>query len=181
MYLRIRYGICARIHSVKAYHKLVSIKNRPTNKSFPVMCADEEQIKSIAIVDDKAEKLIQAFMPGPITLILNKRSEVLNYINNRGDTTTSEMAIRMAPTKVLEELIYKVGGPIFMTSANQSGQSICKGLDEIEKLCPTLDGMMEGNVSFGKESTIIDCTSEVIKIQRSGPITMDQIEEVLGN
>ena len=41
------------------------------------MCSDEEQIKSIAIVDEKAEKLIKEFMPGPITLILEKRPEVL--------------------------------------------------------------------------------------------------------
>lgn len=175
------YGICARINSIKAYNKLMIIKNRPSNKSFPIMCADEEQIKSIAIVDEKVEKLIHAFMPGPVTLILNKRPEVFAYINNGGLRTTSEMAIRMAPSKVLKELIHKTGSPIFMTSANQSGKSTCNNLDEIEKTCPTLDGMMEGNVSFGKASTIIDCTSETIKVQRPGPISMEQIIEVLKN
>lgn len=60
------YGICARINSLNAYDKLVNIKNRPSNKSFPVMCANEEQIKSIAIVDERAQKLIHAFMPGPV-------------------------------------------------------------------------------------------------------------------
>lgn len=173
------YGICARINSIEAYNKLISIKNRPSNKSFPVMCADEEQIKSIAIVDEKIEKLIHAFMPGPVTLILNKRNE--KNINNRGLITTSEIAVRMAPSNVLKELIYKTGSPIFMTSANQSGEKECNNLDEIEKLCPTLDGMMEGNVSFGKASTIIDCTQEVIKIQRVGPISMEDIIEALKN
>lgn len=173
------YGICARINSIEAYNKLISIKNRPSNKSFPVMCADEEQIKSIAIVDEKIEKLIHAFMPGPVTLILNKRNE--KNINNRGLRTTSEMAVRMAPSNILKELIYKTGSPIFMTSANQSGEKECNNLDEIEKMCPTLDGMMEGNVSFGKASTIIDCTQEVIKIQRVGPISMEDIIEALKN
>ena len=78
------YGICARINSSKAYDKLVSVKNRPSNKSFPIMCSDIEQIKSIAIIDQKALKLIKAFMPGPITLVLNKRPDVLSYINNAG-------------------------------------------------------------------------------------------------
>ena len=59
------YGVCAIINSVKAHDRLMEVKNRPTNKSFPIMCADEKQIKSIAIVDEKAEKLIHAFMPGP--------------------------------------------------------------------------------------------------------------------
>mgnify|MGYP002709883168 FL=1 len=51
------YGVCARMNSVKAHDKLVIVKKRPETKLFPVMCADEEQIKSIAIVDEKAEKL----------------------------------------------------------------------------------------------------------------------------
>ena len=117
------YGICARINSINAYNKLVAIKNRPSNKSFPVMCANENQIRDLAIVDERAKKLIHAFMPGPITLVLNKKPEAFAYINNRGLSSTSEMAVRMAPTKVLEELIQKLGSPIFMTSANESGRS----------------------------------------------------------
>lgn len=47
------YGICARANSLRAFHKLVEIKNRPTNKNFPIMCSDLEQIKSIGIVDKR--------------------------------------------------------------------------------------------------------------------------------
>lgn len=171
------YGVCARINSIKARDKLIITKNRPSNKLFPIMCADEEQIKSIAIVDKRVEKLIHAFMPGPITLILAKKREVPEYVNNGGVT----IAVRMATSEVLEELIRKVGTPIFMTSANQSGEPICNNLDEIEKSCPTLDGMMEGDVSFGRASTVIDCTSDKVKILREGPISMQQIIEILEN
>ena len=62
-----------------------------------------------------------------------------------------------------------------MSSANQSGKPTCTSLDEIEKACPNLDGMMEGEVSFGMGSTIVDCTSDKIKILRDGPITFKQI------
>lgn len=167
------YGVCARINSIQARDNLAKIKNRPSSKLFPVMCSDEEQIKSIAIVDKRAEKIIHNFMPGPITLILKKRSEVPEYINN-GEAT---IAIRMATSKALEELIRKTGSPLFMSSANQSGEATCTNLDEIEKACPTLDGMMEGSVSFGKASTIVDCTSEEIKILREGPISLEEIME----
>ena len=173
------YGICARINSSKAYLKLVSVKNRPSNKSFPVMCSDIEQIKSIAIIDEKALKLIEAFMPGPITLVLNKRPDVLSYINNAGARETDELAIRMAPTPFLKELIKEVGSPLFLTSANKSGKDVCKSLDEIEIECPTLDGMVMGDVSFGEASTIIDCTDNDIKIQRQGPISEDEIMKAL--
>ena len=165
------YGICARMNSKKAHDKLMMVKNRPINKLLPIMCADEEQIKSIAVVNKKVEKIIHNFMPGPITLILLKRPELPEYINN-GSLT---IAVRMASSKIIEELIRKTGSPIFMTSANQSGSPVCTNLDEIEKSCPNLDGMLEGNVSFGQGSTIVDCSSESIKILREGPITLEQI------
>ena len=173
------YGICARINSSKAYEKLVSVKNRPSTKSFPVMCSDIEQIKSIAIVDEAALKLIKAFMPGPITLVLNKIPDVLSYINNAGARETDELAIRMAPTPFLKELIKEVGSPLFLTSANKSGKDVCKNLDEIEIECSTLDGMVIGDVSFGEASTIVDLTGNDIKIQRQGPISEDEIMKVL--
>lgn len=169
------YGVCARINSVKAHDRLMEVKNRPTNKSFPIMCADEKQIKSIAIVDEKAEKLIHAFMPGPITLILKKNNKIPDYVSNGKDT----IAIRMATSKALENLIKKTESPIFMTSANQSGEPTCTSLNEIENACPTLDGMMEGKVIFGEASTIVDCTLEEIQILRSGPISMKQIKKVI--
>ena len=91
------------------------------------------------------------------------------------------VAIRMATSITIEELIIKTESPIFMTSANQSGKNECINLDEIEEDCPLLDGMMEGNVFFSKGSTIVDCTLEEIKILRSGPISYEQIQKVLEN
>ena len=173
------YGICARINSSKAYLKLVSVKNRPSTKSFPVMCSDIDQIKNIAIIDEKALKLVKAFMPGPITLVLNKRPDVLSYINNAGTRETDELAIRMAPTPFLKELIKKVGSPLLLSSANKSGKDVCRSLDEIEKECPTLDGMVMGDLSFGEASTIVDLTGNDIKIQRQGPIKEEEIMKAL--
>lgn len=165
------YGICARISSEKAYKNLLNVKRRPNTKSFPIMCSDEEQIKSIAIVDEKAEKLIHSFMPGPITLILKKNSKVPNYINTGKD----ELGVRMATSQALKELIQKTGSPIFMTSANRTGETVCTNLDEIEKALPNLNGMMEGETAFNQASTIVNCKSKEIKIERLGPISMKQI------
>lgn len=173
------YGICTRINSSKAYDNLVKVKNRPSNKAFPVLCNDLEQIKSIAFVDNKALKLIKAFMPGPLTLVLNKRPEALSYINNSGIRETDEVAVRMIASKFLNKLIEKVGSPLFLTSANKSGMDVCKNLEEIEKECPTFDGMVIGDVSFGEASTIVDLTGDDIKIQGQGPISDDEIMGVL--
>ena len=169
------YGLCARISTQKAHDKLIAIKNRPEEKAFPVMCANIEQIKSIAIVDKTAEKIITAFMPGPLTVVLKKNKEIADYITNGKDT----IAVRMATSDVLKEIIEKVKSPLFMTSANISGQPTCNNLDEIENACPLLDGMLEGKIIFSKGSTIVDCASNEIKILRSGPISYEEILKVL--
>lgn len=169
------YGVCARIKSKNAYNNLVTAKNRPSTKPFPVMCANEEQIKSVAIVDEKVEKIIRNFMPGPITLVLKKKAEVPAYVNNGLET----IAVRMATSKALKDLIKKTESPIFMSSANKSGKPTCTNLDEIEKSCPTIDGMMEGKVFYSMGSTIVDCTSKKIKILRKGPISFELIKKVI--
>lgn len=169
------FGICARINSQIAHDKLVEVKKRPINKAFPIMCANEEQIKSIAVVNEREEKLIKAFMPGPITLVLKKNKTLPKYVTNGKDT----IAVRIATSEPIEKLILKLKCPIFMTSANQSGEPTCTSLDEIEEMCPNLDGMMEGNVFFSKGSTIIDCSADEIKILREGPITIEQINEIV--
>ena len=169
------YGICARINSKKAHDKLIAVKNRPITKAFPIMCADERQIKSIAVVDTRAEKLIRAFMPGPITLVLNRNNTLSEYVTNGKDT----IAVRMATSKVLEELIRKTESPLFMTSANKSEEPECTNLDDIENACPLLDGILDGNVVFGEASTIVDCSSEELKILRIGPISIEQIKKVI--
>ena len=168
------FGVCARINSKKAYDNLIKVKNRPNTKPFPVMCADLEQIKSIAVVDKKAEKLIKAFMPGPITLVLRKKTEVPDYVSNGRAT----IAVRMATSKSLKDLIIKTGCPIFMSSANKSGEDTSTTIDEIEKVCPLLDAILEGAVSYGKESTIVDCTLEELRILRNGPISKEEVLEV---
>ena len=139
------------------------------------MCANKEQIKNIAIVDEIAEKLIKAFMPGPITLVLEKNNKLPRYVTNGKDT----IAVRMATSKEIEKLITKIGSPIFMTSANQSGQPECTNLDEIEKVCPLLDGMMEGEVFYSIGSTIVDCRTKEIEILREGQISFEEIKKVI--
>ncbi|MBE6161896.1 MAG: threonylcarbamoyl-AMP synthase [Firmicutes bacterium] len=168
------YGLCTMITSSKGYNKLIDIKNRPSNKEFPIMCSDYNQIESIADINELAKKIIDNFMPGPITIILKKKDTIkINGINS--DT----VAIRLAPTKEIKYLIEKTNTPLFMTSANISGNRECKSIEEIKNTFNSLDGILEGNVSFKISSTIIDCTSNDIKILREGPISLKEIEDSL--
>lgn len=169
------YGICSRISSKKAHDKLIEIKQRPESKSLPIMCADEEQIESIAFVSKKAKKIIKAFMPGPITIVLKKKSDLQDYVTNGKET----IAIRMATSETLKDLIIKTGSPIFLTSANKSGNSTCTTIEEIQKECPNIDGILDGKVLFGKASTIVDCSSDEIRILREGPISFEEIKSII--
>ena len=89
------------------------------------------------------------------------------------------LAIRMATSKEIEKIIELVGSPLFMTSANQSGEKTCTSLDEIEIACPLISGMLIGDTKFGESSTIVDASSNEIKVLRQGPITIEQINKVL--
>lgn len=169
------YGVCARMDSLKAQENLREVKNRPRDKAFPVMCADLKQIEEIAYVNEKAKIVMQKFMPGPITVILKKKEEIPTYVNGGMET----LAIRMATSDVLHDLIQKCGFPLYMTSANQSGCPVAETLEEIEEACPKLDGILEGKIVFGQASTIVDLTGDEIRILRQGPIHIEQIKEEL--
>ncbi|MBR2727866.1 MAG: threonylcarbamoyl-AMP synthase [Solobacterium sp.] len=169
------YGVCARMDHEKAQERLREVKQRPADKAFPIMCASRAQIGTVAVVDERAGKLIDGLMPGPVTLILRKREDVPAFVNGGMDT----LAVRMAPSEAVRRLIEAVGVPLYMTSANRSGEKTGTCLDEIELACPLLDGMMEGETLLGAASTIIDCTQPEIKILRAGPAGMDDIHRVL--
>ena len=114
-------------------------------------------------------------MPGPVTVILKKKDEVPDFVNGGLPTR----AVRMATSEPLEKLIRAVGVPLLMTSANQSGQKTCETLDEIELACPGLNGIMYGKPTFQTASTIIDCSGEQVRVLRKGPVSEEQIQNVL--
>ena len=120
----------------------------------------------------QAEDIIRRWMPGPLTVILQMKDHVPSYVNGGMDT----LAIRMATSDALTALIRETGCPLFMPSANRSGEKTCTNLDEIELACPDLDGMMEGSTAFGQASTIADCTQEEVRILRPGPLTLEQLK-----
>lgn len=165
------YGLCATTKTKKAFEKLYALKQRKPNKPFPIVCLNERQIGKIAYVTNRDSQIIKKFMPGPLTIILNKKEGFLNYLE---ETT---IAVRIAPTIEIKKLLNKVGVPLFMTSANISGIKVCKNIKDVKKTFPNIDGILEGKVHYKIASTIIDCTSNKIKLIRKGPISIKDIKE----
>ena len=137
------------------------------------MCANINQMKEIAHINKEAEKLIKKWMPGPLTIILKKKSIISDNMTNNKDT----IALRMATSKELEQVLIEINTPIFMTSANKSGEKPCTTIEEIKKTFPEIDLIIEGEIKYGEASTIVDCSKEKIEVIRNGPITEEQLRE----
>ena len=142
------------------------------------ICKFEELVSIAKEVPAQAEKLADAFWPGPLTMIVWKNEKV-PYETTGGMET---VAIRMPKHPVALKLIEESGCLIAAPSANTSGkpsptEASHVKLDLDGKIPMILDG---GPVGIGIESTIIDLTEDTPMILRPGYITKEMLEEVLG-
>lgn len=171
------YGIGAHIFSELAIKKIYQIKQRSEKKPLAVLCADKAQILQVAKeIPFNMEKIIDAFMPGPLTVILPKKEEVPNYITSNLDT----IGVRI-PNHPLALAILKQIGPLATTSANISGDiSLNNSEDVIKVLGKSIDIIIDGGITdIGVPSTVISIINDEIKIIREGTITKNMILEIL--
>ncbi len=173
------YGLGADALNEEAAAKIYEAKGRPSDNPLIVHIADFNQVSEIADgITADVEKLMKAFWPGPMTMILPKKDIV-------PDGTTgglSTVAIRMPSHKVARELIRESGRMIAAPSANTSGRPSPSLAEHVYedlggRIAMILDG---GPVDIGIESTIIDMTGEVPMILRPGYISREMLEGVLG-
>lgn len=173
------YGLGANALDPEASKRIYAAKGRPSDNPLIVHISRFEELLSIAKeVPPQAEKLADAFWPGPLTMIVWKNEKVPYETTGGMDT----VAIRMPNHPVALALIDESGCMIAAPSANTSGKPSPTeaghvALDLDGKIPMILDG---GPVGIGIESTIIDLTEKVPMILRPGYITKEMLEEVLG-
>ena len=159
-----------------AYNYLNSIKGRPEDKPYTMMLASVELIKDYAYVDEIADKLIKAFMPGPITLLLKAKSNIPSYVTHG----TAIIGVRVPNHELSLEVLMRMGKPLLVPSANRSGERPAITSLEVKEIFGDEVGyVFEGEASRLAPSTIIDLTKSPYIIIREGPITKEMIEEVL--
>lgn len=161
-----------------AYNRLNYIKHRPEEKPYALMISRPDQIGFFAEINAKAQKLIDAFLPGPLTLLLKvKNGAVPKWVTHGTDT----IGIRVPDDPVTEVLLSYTGKPLLAPSANPSGLPPAMNSDEVKKYFPDeLDYIVEGHADGGKPSTIVDVTGDEVKIVRQGCITKEMIDNALG-
>lgn len=173
------YGIAANALDEIACEKIFKIKNRPDNKALIVLISNYDILEKIVNPVSKLErKLMKAFWPGALTIILEKNKEC--DIPNVVTAGKNNIGVRMTSGKIARLLIEKAGVPIVAPSANLSGSPTGTKIDRIiEELGDRVDYILDcGDIENGKESTIIKVENEKIIILREGKITKEELEKV---
>ena len=169
-------GLAVYYDDYEAYIKLNTIKRRPEDKPYTMMVKSKEEVKKYALIDDRTQKIISAFMPGPITLLLPSKNDLPNWVTHGGST----VGIRMPSNEIGLALLKIVDKPLLVPSANRSGEKPALNSKEVADIFDKeVDFIISGEANLDKPSTIIDLTGKEIKVVREGPITLEQINDVL--
>jgi len=169
------YGLGCNALDKSAVERLSKAKRRPASNPLPIAVNGIEMMKQYAEISDTAERLVKAFLPGALTVVLKKK--------NLPDILTAglpEVGIRIPKSDIALRLVELLGVPITATSANISGNappvSAEEAASQIREADIVLDG---GRLGKGVPSTVIDLTGKP-KILREGAIKKEELERVIG-
>ena len=173
------YGVGADAFAPDAVAAVLAAKGRGREMPPPVLIPSPRTVDGLATnVPDYARDLIQAFWPGPLTLVLQAQSSLMWDLGE----TNGTVALRMPQDDIALGLLAEVG-PMVVTSANVSGQPPAKTiLEAATQLGSAVSVYLDGGPSTGGlASTILDCTGEAPVILRAGAVSVGQIQQVLGD
>ena len=165
------YGIGCNCYSINALKKLYSFKNRPLSKPINVLTSSIEKIEKIAYLKEKEKEMIEKYMPGDLTLIVDKKEIVPDLLTANLNTVGVRIPNHDMALKILNH--YKA--PIATTSVNLSGDS--PGIevsDFIEEFKDKVDLIVDGGPSpIGVASTIVRVENDKINILREGRLKVE--------
>ena len=159
-----------------AYNKLNKIKRRPEDKPYTLMVKDIYEIDKYAHVDDKVRKIINKYMPGPITLLLKAKEGLPSWVTHNSGI----IGIRMPSNEIGLALLKAVEKPLLVPSANRSGEKPALNSKEVELIFhDEIDYIVSGSADLAKPSTIVDLSKQEVKVVREGPISLQDILETI--
>lgn len=173
------YGLAADAFNPDAVARVFEVKGRPTSNPLPVQVAARDGVAAVAVeVPDAARRVMDAFWPGPLTIVLRARPDLPDVVT----AGTGKVGVRMPDHPVALALIREVGGPIAAPSANVSGEpppATAEGvLAHLEgKVVIVLDG---GPAPLRVPSTVVDVTESPPRILRRGSIGAQMLVPYLG-
>jgi len=171
------YGLGACFDDIAAIERIYRVKQRRDDKGLPVLVADRRQMEEVvAYVPPLADKLLQSFKKGRLTLVLKKAKHVPTVVTGGNDT----LAVRITAHPVAQALIKGLGKPVVATSVNLSGESSALTAQDASRcLGGEIDLVIEDvSGNEGLESTIVDISGEEAEILREGVIKRQEIEQI---
>lgn len=174
------YGIGADGLNERAVKKIFEAKGRASDNPLILHVASIDMVEDIAKdISDLEYKLMDAFWPGPFTIVLNKKDIVPSVVSAGLKT----VAVRMPSSEIARNLIVNAGTPIAAPSANISGRPSGTCLTDIyDELADKMDYIIDGGrCEVGIESTVVKVDEKNVRILRPGKITKEQIEEIAGS
>ena len=165
------YALGVRFDVETALSKLHRLKGRTRGKAFPLIIPGHEALDDIALnVNDTARKLMNEYWPGPLTLVIGAIASLSEYITEKGTA-----AVRVPGESFALSLVRESGFPITATSANPSGSPpACDALTVLKYFSEGIDLVVDGGTSpGGLPSTLVDVTSNEIKILRAGAVRIN--------
>ena len=173
------YGVGVDAFAADAVAAVLAVKGRGRNMPLPVLVPNQQTVDGLATdVPAYARDLINAFWPGPLTLVLHAQSSLMWDLGE----TNGTVALRMPQNDVTLRVLTEVG-PMAVTSANASGQPAATSvLDAAAQLGSAVSVYLDAGPSAGSlASTILDCTRESPVILRAGAVSSGRLQEVLGD
>lgn len=170
------FGLAVRANP-EAIKNLQQAKNRPEEKVFTIMLKDKSLINDYAYVSNEAQRVINKFMPGALTIVLDKKALVADEIVNGSKT----VGIRIPDHTLMISLLEAINEPLIVTSANLSGMGNCFNHEEVlAQLDGRIDGIVKGESGNSIPSTVamIDANQQVT-VFRQGIITKQDIELIM--
>ena len=170
------YGLGGNAFSNEVADRIYLIKQRPRNKPFPLLITLKWLKKLCLWNDSRIDDLIEAFWPGPLTLILNSNPDLPKHLKNNSGT----LAVRFSSSTVVQRLIELGEYPLIGTSANRSGFPACTSADEVaNQLQDDVDIVIDGyKRTENLASTIVHCLTEPFKILRQGAISLKELNHI---
>jgi L-threonylcarbamoyladenylate synthase len=175
---RCLYGLGADALHRRAVHRVFAIKRRSEQNPILVLIDHPGQLAPLAErIPDAAERLIQGFWPGRITLVLEARDTVPDHLTAH----TGKIGVRMPGHAVALALVKAVSGPITGTSANLSGRPGCHRIEDLDaQIAGQSDLILDaGDLKGGIGSTVVDVTEGKPRILREGEVTSNEILALL--
>ena len=173
------YGLGGDALNPASSEKIYAAKGRPSDNPLIVHIAAKDDVYRIAKeIPKKAERLMETFWPGPLTIILKRRPCVPDVVTAGLDT----VGMRCPDHPVTRAVIAAAGTPVAAPSGNTSGRPSPTTAQHVEEdLAGRIDMIVDGGaVEIGVESTILDMTVEPPMILRPGAVTREMLEEVIG-